>query len=34
MAGLSPAYFGMVVATGIVGIDAHHMQMPTVAALR
>jgi tellurite resistance protein TehA-like permease len=32
VAGLSPAYFGMVMATGIVSIDAHHMQMPTVAA--
>jgi hypothetical protein len=34
VAGLSPAYFGMVIATGIVSIDAHHMQTPTVAALR
>jgi hypothetical protein len=34
VAGLSPVYFGMVMGTGIVSIDAHDMQMPTVAALR
>src|SRR6476619_678241 len=32
VAGLSPAYFGMVMATGIVGLGAHLMGMPTLAA--
>jgi len=33
VADLSPAYFGMVMATGIVGIDAHLMGLPKLAAL-
>ncbi|MGZ5094145.1 MAG: tellurite resistance/C4-dicarboxylate transporter family protein [Burkholderiales bacterium] len=32
VAGLSPAYFGMVMATGIVGLGAHLMGMQTLAA--
>ena len=31
VAGLSPAYFGMVMATGIVGVGAHVMGMPALS---
>src|SRR5262249_25596514 len=31
LAGLSPAYFGMVMATGIVSVAAHLLDMPGVA---
>src|SRR6185503_5971442 len=31
LAGLSPAYFGMVMATGIVSLAAHRLDMPRVA---
>jgi len=31
LANLSPAYFGMVMATGIVSIAAHQLAMPTIA---
>jgi tellurite resistance protein TehA-like permease len=31
LSGLSPAYFGMVMATGIVSIAAHLLQLPAVA---
>ncbi len=31
--GLSPAYFGMVMATGIISIAAHLLAMPRVAQI-
>ena len=33
LAGLSPAYFGMVMATGIVSIAAHQLAMPVIARI-
>ena len=31
LAGLSPAYFGMVMATGIVSLASHLLDMPLLA---